>query len=149
MAAILSFSVSWCEALGTRIVWGLRTWDCRDTLERSDQFPKQLRRCFNPRLHTSCLQNSKWPPRKTNSTRARTKNVSYHCNYVIYIHCLQLAIRIMSIMRIMRLFLVLKSLFTDNPPSPGKVAKKPGSTSPTLFEQWCGFFYVPAEEPVK
>ena len=22
----------------------------------------------------------------------------------------------------------------------------PGSTSPTLFEQWCGFFYVPREQ---
>ena len=33
---------------------------------------------------------------------------------------------------------ILKSL---TPPSPGKLATFPGS--PTLFEQWYGFFYVP------
>ena len=26
-----------------------------------------------------------------------------------------------------------------------RLATPPGSTSPTLFEQWCGFFYVPQE----
>ena len=30
---------------------------------------------------------------------------------------------------------ILRSLLTDNPPSPGI----------TLFEQWCGFFYIPQE----
>ena len=41
---------------------------------------------------------------------------------------------------------ILKSLLTENPPSPGKVqATPPGSMSPTLFEEWCGFFYVPKE----
>ena len=29
-----------------------------------------------------------------------------------------------------------------------RLTSTPGSTSPTLFEQWCGFFYVP-QEPVK
>ena len=28
---------------------------------------------------------------------------------------------------------------------PERLATPPGSTSPTLFEQWCGFFYVPQE----
>ena len=41
--------------------------------------------------------------------------------------------------------LQFEGLLTDNPPSPGKVATPPGSTSPTLFEQWCGFFYIPQE----
>ena len=26
-----------------------------------------------------------------------------------------------------------------------RLTTPPGSTSPTLFEQWCGFFYVPQE----
>ena len=50
--------------------------------------------------------------------------------------------------RIMRLFgPILRSLLTDNPHSPGKVtlATLPLPTSLTLFEQWCGFFYVPHE----
>ena len=29
-----------------------------------------------------------------------------------------------------------------------RLTTTPGSTSPTLFEQWCGFFYVP-QEPAK
>ena len=41
--------------------------------------------------------------------------------------------------------LQFKCVLTDNPPSPGKLATPPGSKSPTLFEQWCGFFYVPQE----
>ena len=40
---------------------------------------------------------------------------------------------------------ILKSLLTENPPSPGRVGHTPGSTSPTLFEQRWGFFYVPKE----
>ena len=39
----------------------------------------------------------------------------------------------------------LRSLLTDNTPSPRKVGTSPRSTSPTLFEQWCGFFNVPQE----
>ena len=31
-------------------------------------------------------------------------------------------------------------------PSKKRLATPPGSTSPTLFEQWCGFFYVPQED---
>ena len=31
-------------------------------------------------------------------------------------------------------------------PSQKGLATPPGSTSPTLFEQWCGFFYVPKED---
>ena len=27
-----------------------------------------------------------------------------------------------------------------------RLATPPGSTPPTLFEQWCGFFYVPQEQ---
>ena len=30
--------------------------------------------------------------------------------------------------------------------NPLRLATPPGSTSPTLFEQWCGFFYVPQEQ---
>ena len=30
-------------------------------------------------------------------------------------------------------------------PAQERLAIPPGSTSPTLFEQWCGFFYVPQE----
>ena len=37
---------------------------------------------------------------------------------------------------------VLRSLLTDIPLSPGKVATPPESTSFTLFEQRCAFFYV-------
>ena len=39
---------------------------------------------------------------------------------------------------------MLRSLLTDNPPSPwpGRLATLPGSVSPTLFEQRCGFFYA-------
>ena len=40
---------------------------------------------------------------------------------------------------------ILRSLLTDNAPSLGIVAKPPGSTSSTLFEQWCGFSYVQQE----
>ena len=40
---------------------------------------------------------------------------------------------------------ILKSLLTENPPSPGKVGHTPGSTSPTLFKQRWGFFYIPKE----
>ena len=36
------------------------------------------------------------------------------------------------------------------PPNPWcdvwRLTTPPGSTSPTLFEQWCGFFYVPQEQ---
>ena len=52
----------------------------------------------------------------------------------------------------MRLFgPILRSLLIGNPHSPGKVtlATPPGATSPTLFEQWCGFFYVPHEPQVQ
>ena len=31
-------------------------------------------------------------------------------------------------------------------PSQKGLATLLGSTSPTLFEQWCGFFYVPQED---
>ena len=36
---------------------------------------------------------------------------------------------------------MLRSLLTDNPPSPwpGRLATPPGSVSPTLFEQQCGY----------
>ena len=30
--------------------------------------------------------------------------------------------------------------------NPLRLTTPPGSTSPTLFEQWCGFFYVPQEQ---
>ena len=30
-------------------------------------------------------------------------------------------------------------------PTQERLATPPGSTSPTLFELWCGFFYVPQE----
>ena len=30
--------------------------------------------------------------------------------------------------------------------NPLRLDTPPGSTSPTLFEQWCGFFYVPQEQ---
>ena len=30
-------------------------------------------------------------------------------------------------------------------PAQERLATPPGSTSPTLFEQWCGYFYVPQE----
>ena len=30
-------------------------------------------------------------------------------------------------------------------PTQERLATSPGSTSPALFEQWCGFFYVPQE----
>ena len=30
-------------------------------------------------------------------------------------------------------------------PARERLAKPPGSTSPTLFQQWCGFFCVPRE----
>ena len=42
--------------------------------------------------------------------------------------------------------LQFKCVLKDNPPSPGKLGHTAGFyTSPTLFEQWCGFFYVPQE----
>ena len=31
-------------------------------------------------------------------------------------------------------------------PQPVKVGHTTGSGTPTLFEQWCGFFYVPQEQ---
>ena len=31
-------------------------------------------------------------------------------------------------------------------PQPVKVGHTTGSTTPTLFEKWCGFFYVPQEQ---
>ena len=31
-------------------------------------------------------------------------------------------------------------------PAQERLTTPPGSTSPTLFEQWCGFFYVPQEQ---
>ena len=37
------------------------------------------------------------------------------------------------------------SPYTDNPTSPGKVGHTGGVYVPALFEQWCGFFYVPQE----
>ena len=46
---------------------------------------------------------------------------------------------------------ILRSLLTDNLPSPGKVGHPPsppphqGLCPPTLFKQWCGFFYIPHE----
>ena len=30
--------------------------------------------------------------------------------------------------------------------NPWRLATPPGSKSPALFEQWCGFFYVPHEQ---
>ena len=41
---------------------------------------------------------------------------------------------------------ILRSLLRDNPPSTGKPLATPlGFRSRTIFEQWCGFFYVPKE----
>ena len=40
---------------------------------------------------------------------------------------------------------ILRSPLIDNPPSPAKVGHTPGVYVPALFEQWCGFFYVPQE----
>ena len=61
-----------------------------------------------------------------------------------YIHCLDVAITIPE-GRSLRLSPILRSLLADNPPSPGKVGHTTGVYDPTLFEQWCGFFYVPQE----
>ena len=42
-------------------------------------------------------------------------------------------------------FPILRFLLTDNPPSPGKVGYTTGvCVVYTVFEQWCGFFYVPS-----
>ena len=42
--------------------------------------------------------------------------------------------------------LQFKCVLTENPPSPGKVGHTTAVYVPTLFEQWCGFFYVPQEQ---
>ena len=44
--------------------------------------------------------------------------------------------------------LSLRSVLTDNPPSPRKVGHTTGAyLRPLLFlKQWCGFFYVPQEQ---
>ena len=44
-----------------------------------------------------------------------------------------------------RIMPIVISLLTDDQPSPRKGVKLLGSTSPTLFEKLCGFFYVPQE----
>ena len=46
-----------------------------------------------------------------------------------------------------RVRLQFKCVLVDNPPPPaqGKLTTPQWSMSPTLFEQWCGFFYVPRE----
>ena len=43
---------------------------------------------------------------------------------------------------------ILRSLLTANTPTQERLATLPVTTSPTLFEQWCGFFYV-RQEPDK
>ena len=45
-------------------------------------------------------------------------------------------------------FCILRSLLTANTPTQERLATLPVTTSPTLFEQWCGFFYV-RQEPDK
>ena len=60
----------------------------------------------------------------------------------IHIQCLQVAMYD-TWRRIMRLSLLLRSLLTDNPTSPKKMGHTTGVNDPTLFEKWCGFFYVP------
>ena len=42
--------------------------------------------------------------------------------------------------------LQFKCVLADNPPSPGEVYYTTGVYVPTLFEQCCGFFYVPQEQ---
>ena len=34
-------------------------------------------------------------------------------------------------------------------PTQERLATPLGSTSPTIFEQWCGFFYVPQEPDIQ
>ena len=46
----------------------------------------------------------------------------------------------------MMLSLLLRSLLTDNQPSPEKMGHTTGVNDPTLFEKWCGFFYVPQNQ---
>ena len=40
---------------------------------------------------------------------------------------------------------ILRTPLIDNPPSSGKVGHTPVVYVPALFEQLCGFFYVPQE----
>ena len=40
---------------------------------------------------------------------------------------------------------ILRSLLTITHPSQERLATPPGSTSPTVFEQWCGFFCASLE----
>ena len=45
----------------------------------------------------------------------------------------------------MRLFLYQDLSLQIAHPAQERLAIPPGSTSPTLFKQWCGLFYVPQE----
>ena len=62
-----------------------------------------------------------------------------------YIHCLQVAI-MTDLKEDYEVIPVSRSLLTAEPnPAQERFATTPGSTTPTLFKQWCGFFYVPQE----
>ena len=152
----MSFSVSWCEALGTRIIWGLGTWDCRNSLERSDHLPEQLRRCFSSRPRTTWLQNSKWPPKKTNSTH------QYHTNNITLVIIIKMLYtynesRLFTVShhdtrrRIKRLSLYFnkRSLLTDNPPIPERVGHTTGVYVPYSFRTVVWVLLRPTRRYVK